>query len=56
MDRNQADIYENGEDIDDSMFDDPEDYVDEITDEGNKFKITCTGVPRGHAFNVMHLT
>ena len=29
-----ADIYQNGEDIDDSMFDDPEDYVDDISDKG----------------------
>jgi len=34
MDETQVDIYQNGEDIDDSMFDDPEDFVDDIPDEG----------------------
>lgn len=37
METKQADIYDNGEDIDDSMFDDPEDFVDDIKDEGNKW-------------------
>lgn len=37
MDTKEVDIYQNGEDIDDSMFDDPEDFVDEIPDEGNIF-------------------
>lgn len=30
----EVDVYQNGEDIDDSMFDDPEDYVDNISDKG----------------------
>ena len=39
----QADIYQNGEDIDDSMFDDPEDFVDSISDAGKQCldQITC---------------
>ena len=40
MNAQEVDIYQNGEDIDDSMFDDPEDYVDDIADKG-KGEITC---------------
>lgn len=39
MDAEQGDIYQNGEDIDDSMFDDPEDFVDDISDAGNRFLV-----------------
>ena len=39
MEEGHTDIYENCEDIDDSMFDDPEDFVDEISDEGNKLLV-----------------
>lgn len=43
MESERVDIYENGEDIDDSMFDDPEGFVDDIQDTGNN---SLNHVPR----------
>lgn len=37
MSTEQGDIYQNGEDIDDSMFDDPKGFVDDISDAGKQF-------------------
>ena len=39
MDTREVDIYENGEDIDDNMFDDPEDFIDEISEKGKKLPV-----------------
>jgi len=45
MDQRQSDDYQDEEEeLDDSMFDDPEDFVDDITDEGCDYLYSCRAI------------